>query len=174
MPNDEIEEFLKRAAQRRQSKAAGKPAPPAPKPRPEYTDARSERLPRAEPINEPRPKNRRDEEVVDAIVLEDPLDGQSVAEHVKGLKRERATRSSEAKARRSGGSVAPVDAVPVVTQVDPNAPRQRAPSIAPQTAIADNGGITPIDRLITLLRQPDGMVQAVLLQEILKRPTDRW
>lgn len=188
MPDD-IEDFLKRAAQRRQAKTTpAKPAadpaqaplsqPPqaqrsqaapaqptsSPRPapsRPEYTSARSERIPRNRPEEEPP---------LQAILVEEegrPA-GQGVAEHMQRLKKQRTKATKEADNRRAGGSVQPV--VPASQYVVP----ERAPSVAPQITTGDNSGFTASDRLITMLRQPEGMLQAILLQEILTRPEHRW
>ena len=178
MPDD-IEDFLKRAAQRRQAKTT--PAKPAADPaqaplsqppqaqraqarpvssRPEYTSARSERIPRNRP---------EEEQPLQAILVEESTPaGQGVAEHMQRLKKQRTKATKEADSRRAGGSVQPV--VPASQYVAP----ERAPSVAPQTTTGDNSGFTASDRLITMLRQPEGMLQAILLQEILTRPEHRW
>jgi hypothetical protein len=179
MPDD-IEDFLKRAAQRRQAKTTpadpaqapqaqrtqATPAPPTSSPRPapsrpEYTSARSERIPRNRP---------EEEQPLQAILVEEegrPA-GQGVAEHMQRLKKQRTKATKEADNRRAGGSVQPV--VPTSQYVVP----ERAPSVAPQITTGDNSGFTASDRLITMLRQPEGMLQAILLQEILTRPEHRW
>ena len=176
MPDD-IEDFLTRAAQRRQAKTT--PAKPAADPvqaqpvqrtqapparpvssRPEYTSARSERIPRNRP---------EEEQPLQAILVEESTPaGQGVAEHMQRLKKQRTKATKEADSRRAGGSVQPV--VPASQYVAP----ERAPSVAPQTTTGDNSGFTASDRLITMLRQPEGMLQAILLQEILTRPEHRW
>lgn len=163
MPSDDIEEFLKRAAQRRQSKPATAP-PPAPA-RPEYTDARSERVPR----------NRDDDAPVQAILVEDVRPEESVAAHMKGLSKKRAQSERQSNRRRAGGSVKPVDAPPSPKSLESvYAPQTLAPSIAPQTIVGDNAGFTVADRMVTMLQKPEGMMQAMLLHEILRRPEERW
>lgn len=180
MPDD-IEDFLKRAAQRRQAKSTSAPTPPGPaqaqplparpapvKPvatqRPEYTDARTERIPR----------NRADQErPLQAILIDDDDPGTGVAEHMEKLKKQRTKAAKAAEAKRAGGTVKPVTPAPVASSASYVAP-ERAPSVAPQTTTGDNAGFTVSDRLITMLRQPEGMMQAILLQEILKRPEHRW
>jgi hypothetical protein len=181
MPDD-IEDFLKRAAQRRQAKTtpskpaadpAQAPLSPAPQAqraqapparpassRPEYTSARSERIPRNRP---------EEEQPLQAILIEESTPaGQGVAEHMQRLKKQRSKATKDADTRRAGGSVQPV--VPASQYVVP----ERAPSVAPQITTGDNSGFTASDRLITMLRQPEGMLQAILLQEILTRPEHRW
>jgi hypothetical protein len=163
MPPDDIEDFLKRAAQRRQAKAAqtppAKPIPVAPQ-RPEYTSARTERVPR----------NRVENDVpMQAILIDDEV-SEPVAKHLTQLKNERLNAAKAAEARRAGGSVRPVD--PVVSR--PYTAPERAPNVAPKVSSGDNMGFTATDRLITMLRQPEGMMQAILLNEILTRPEHRW
>ncbi len=169
MPDD-IEDFLKRAAQRRQAKSAQapppkpappKPAPPRPAPvaqsRPEYTSARTERIPRNHPDNEvPMQAILVDEDVVEPV-----------SKHVSQLKRERVNATKAAEVRRAGGAVKPVA---VQAYVVP----ERAPNVASKVSTGDNAGFTATDRLITMLRQPEGMMQAILLNEILTRPEHRW
>jgi hypothetical protein len=175
MPDD-IEDFLKRAAQRRQTKASSSPAPasspakPAPvkplaAPRPEYTSARTERIPR----------NRvEDEQPLQAILIEDDNQtGEGVAKHMESLKKQRTKAAKVAEEKRAGGTVKPLPAAPAASTGGYVVP-DRAPSVAPQTMTGDNAGFTVSDRLITMLRQPEGMMQAILLQEILKRPEHRW
>ena len=163
MPDD-IEDFLKRAAQRRQAKAAQtpppKPAAVAPQ-RPEYTSARSERVPRNRPENEVP---------VQAILIEDEA-VEPVAKHISQLQKERLKAARETAARRAGGTVKPVDTKAVSqAYVVP----ERAANVAPKVTTGDNQGFTATDRLVTMLRQPEGMMQAILLNEILTRPEHRW
>jgi hypothetical protein len=166
MPNNDIEEFLKRAAQRRQAKTPQVPAPaPVSTPRPEYTSAKTERIPRA----------KQDDTPVQAILLEDDEVIESVARHLKGLDTQRAAKTREANQRRAGGTVKPVEPAQGAAsrEVVYEAPK-RAPSVAPQTIVGDNAGFTVADRLVTMLQKPEGMMQAMLLNEILKRPEERW
>ncbi len=159
----DIEEFLRRAAQRRQAKAAQTPPPPAAATRrPEYTTARTERMPR----------NRTDEEIpVAAILLDDEDYSEPVAKHVQVLDQQRQRAERADAARRAGGTVKPVPvAIPEVAYAVP----ERQASLAPQTITTDGAGFSVADRLITMLRQPDGLMQAILLKEILQRPEERW
>ncbi|MGV3483227.1 MAG: hypothetical protein ACO1RT_02280 [Planctomycetaceae bacterium] len=158
MPSD-IEDFLKRAAQRRQGKAP--PSPPSQAaPRPEYTDARTERIARYQS----------DEDVPMQATLVDEGPSQSVAEQLRAIEQQRLQALKEAAARRAGGSVRPVDSHGPSPYVAP----VRAPSVAPQTATGDQAGFTVADRLVTMLQKPEGMMQAILLQEIMNRPLHRW
>jgi hypothetical protein len=175
MPDD-IEDFLKRAAQRRQTKSSSSttpsnaaanttPAKPLATPRPEYTNAKTERVPRNRVENE---------QPIQAILIEDDNNtGQGVAKHMESLKKQRTKATKVADAKRAGGTVKPIPAAPLASTGAYVVP-ERAPSIAPQTMTGDNAGFTVSDRLITMLRQPEGMMQAILLQEILNRPEHRW
>lgn len=156
MSND-IEDFLKRAAQRRQAKSSQTPVPPV-KP---YATIPSDRTPR----------NRGDVVVpMQAILLDDNHSGEPVAKHMQAIEKERLRAAKDAVTRRAGGTVKPVQLPTSLTYVVP----ERTASVAPQTSTGDNMGFTVADRLITMLRQPEGMMQAMLLQEILQRPEHRW
>jgi hypothetical protein len=156
MPDD-IEDFLRRAAQRRQAKPA-QPKPPAPPPRPEYTDSRTERLPRNVVA---------DDAPIRAVLIEEVAE--PVSKHVKQLEKQRRQAEKATAVRRAGGTVKPVEPMSAAY-----VPADRAPSIAPQTSTGDDAGFTAADRLITMLQKPEGMLQAILLQEILTRPQHRW
>ena len=158
MPSD-IEDFLKRAAQRRQGKAPTSP-PTQPVVRPEYTDARTERIPR----------HQGDDDVPMQAILLDEGPSASVANQLRAAEQQRLQTLREAAARRAGGSVRPVEP----TGPSPYVPPARAASVAPQTSSGDNAGFTVADRLVTMLQKPEGMMQAILLQEILNRPQHRW
>jgi len=166
MPNNDIEEFLRRAAQRRQAKSSQAPAssPPSVSARPEYTSAKSERIPR----------NRDDEAPIQAVLVDEDVFSESVADHMKGLSKKRAQTTKQSDERRAGGTVKPVEPPSMVSGDSFYVAKERAPSVAPQTVVGDASGFTVADRLVTMLRQPEGMMQAILLQEILKRPEDRW
>ncbi len=169
---DDIEDFLKRAAQRRQAKASqSSPAPP-PAPRPEYSDSRTERRPRNVPS---------DDTPIQATLVDEATE--PLNEHLQQIERQRIRVLVQAAKRRAGGTVKPVsmaeDSVPTVTAPTPTAQvdRNAMPAtmmIRPVTITGDDAGFTAMDRLVTMLRQPEGMLQAVLLQEILRRPTERW
>lgn len=53
------------------------------------------------------------------------------------------------------------------------APEGRPASIGPSEAVSSQGGATA-DSLRALLKSPAGMRNAVLLNEILRRPTENW
>lgn len=162
MPDD-IEDFLKRAAQRRQAKSTQPaPVPLAPaSSRPEYTNARLERIPRS---------RNDDDQPVQAVLVDERESRESVARQLRAADQQRLQAVRVTAARRAGGTVKPVEPA-----VQPSyAAAERAPSIAPQTARGDNMGFTAADRLVTMLQKPEGMFQAILLQEILQRPEHRW
>ena len=158
MPNDNIEDFLKRAAQRRQSKTVPAPQPPSGR-RPEYTDARTERGPRHRSEEESAPLQ---------AILVDEVPSQSVAEQLRAAEQQRLQALRAAAARRAGGVVKPAAAQSASVSTP------RAASVAPQILTSNDAGFTAADRLVTMLQHPEGMLQAILLNEVLKRPEHRW
>lgn len=145
MPND-LEDFLRRAAQRRQQKAAQEKQQ-APQPRrepPQYTDSRTERVARnVEP----------DEQVQVADVVEDPLHSYAARlQQVEDAKRAAAHVQREAK--RTSDQLA----------------KKSAKQLRRTSAATGN----PATDLITMLKSPGGMQQAILLREIFDRPEHRW
>lgn len=144
----DLEDFLRRAAQRRQAKAAeteAAPKPtPTPKPRPQYTNSRSERIPQI--VEEA-------EEILTAQFVDD--DGSSIAARMKRL----SDAKSVAAAAEAEAGVAMRKARGMLT-------RQQVERVA----FTDN----TIQGLIATLQSPGGVQQMVLLKEILDRPTHRW
>lgn len=157
----DLEEFLKRAAERRAQKQGGaapktQPKQAAPverpspvqrqtesRPRPEYTDARRERQVRA-PIEEAIP-------IAEIIEPVNPLLEQEA--RVAEAKR----RADEARKKMSKIRQSKPQAAPVMAELVPDAQG------------------SPADQLFELLKSPDGVRQAFLLREILDRPDfDRW
>lgn len=148
----DLEDFLKRAAERRAQKqqaggggGTGRPAPapkPKPKPKPEYTEARRERQIR-QAFDEPIP-------VAEVVEPVDPL-----AEKRRRLA-EAKRKAEEARARMAKQQAAIGESKPAVRGV---------------ISIPDG---TPIDQVLNLIRRPGGIQQAFLLREILERPSDRW
>ncbi len=165
----DIEEFLRRAAQRRAQQQNQPQQPPARKPAPR-------------PQSRPQPARLHDVEIIeDAEIIDaDVLSGGSVAEHVQehirgGVFDERLSRLGEdvdasddrmeehlheyfehdlgqlgAKTARASDSI-----------LDDDSPgQQRKPE-------------KPVDYL-ALLQNPQSIRQAIILNEILARPTDRW
>lgn len=194
----DIEDFLKRAAQRRQERQANQPPVPPktsqPPPRPEYTDARRERS--VSPIDD-------DDEIVIAQVVQAP-----VAERIAELKRRQAEAQSGGLDRRpvqSAGrepATRPVAPLPPTARQVPTSGRGavsdratvpgRGAATASVSATSGPGGAAQsgfmasgaqlsagaddalIEQLLSSLRNPQGLKQAVLLHEILDRPVHRW
>ncbi|HBJ35442.1 MAG TPA: hypothetical protein DDZ51_11960 [Planctomycetaceae bacterium] len=189
----DIEDFLKRAAERRQARQASRPAAPQqsqrPAARPEYTDSRRERS--------VRPRED-DDELVVAEVIEQPL-----AKRIADLKQKQAEVQAAKQSDRAG-SAAKRDAVAVESDMSRNdrnratrraadraeaalqSRRGSAPLSAPvaaQTAASQRNAIAAgqvdaggelINELLQSLKSPNGLQRAVLLHEILERPVHRW
>src|SRR5690606_19088011 len=111
----DIEDFLRRAAERRQARQANRPAPPSPPARPEYSDARRERAPQA---------RADDDELIVAEVVEDPL-SRKLAE----------LRQAQAQAQAVRQAAAPTTPVAqragVAERAAARAQAQRSPGLAP-------------------------------------------
>ncbi len=167
----DIEDFLRRAAERRQARQASKPAPPASPPsRPEYTDARRERASRS----------RDDDDLVIAEVVEEPL-----AKRLAELKHAQATAQAmrEASLRnepqradvqqsqsRSGSSHQQPRPARVSILSPSRATTQSVTSVAPGPDLQS----VAIGDLHEALKSPAGLRSAMLLHEILARPEHRW
>lgn len=134
----DLEDFLRRAAQRRQAKAAQQQQSqrPAPAQRPQYTSRQTER-------------------VVDAIIVDEPVEAEAVPEdslHARNVRLAEARKAAEvvkAEVVKAGRSGAP------------------SPSKSAPTNVS-------IGNLTQLLNQRGGLAQAFLLREILDRPEHRW
>jgi hypothetical protein len=173
----DIEDFLKRAAQRRQARQAGAPVPgPEPAPsRPEYTNARRER--------QVRPAQENDDELVVAEVIQQPL-----AQRIEELKRSQAA-AQEIRQDARQGTAARRDTATAKTEAARQArvaaqtplPAARPPqgitanstSAERQAASASHPDVL-IDELLKSLSSPGGLRKAILLHEILDRPEHRW
>jgi len=189
----DIEDFLKRAAERRQARQASRPAAPQqtqkPATRPEYTDSRRERT--------VRPREE-DDELIVAEVVEQPL-----AKRIAELKQKQADAQAVTQAGRAG-SASKRDAVAVESDMaknDRNRATRRAADRA-DAALQSRRGSTPlsaplaaqtaasqrnaaaagqadpanelIEDLLLSLKSPQGLRRAILLHEILDRPVHRW
>ena len=184
----DIEDFLRRAAERRQQRQAGKaPAPPVARQRPEYSDASRERN-----------VSRRDEDddlddVLPAEAIEEPL-----SRRIAELKRKQA----EAQSTRSVGRESSVGRNSPQTQnrnappaqirgsnsrgAEPKEPRRAAAkaddpiaTIAPAKSYAAPPPASTtvgvgIPELLRMLQTPHGLRNAILIREILERPEHRW
>jgi hypothetical protein len=144
MSND-LEDFLRRAAQRRQEKAAATPtARPVAPLRPEYAQAQSERQPRQRVVED-------DDEPVDAIIVEE-------SENPYGI-------------HAISRVVEKIDQ-PASHALSGNASSSTTSS---RTSVVTGGtSPSTVNDLIRLLSGPGGMQQAILLREILDRPEHRW
>lgn len=143
----DLEDFLKRAAERRAQKqqqggAGSRPTAPKPKPRPEYTQARRER--------QIRPVVEEAIPIAEIVESTDPM----------AEKRQRlAVAKQKADEARSRMAKQQLDI--------------HEPGAVDRGVISIAGG-TPAEQLLDLIRRPGGIQQAYLLKEILDRPVDRW
>ena len=145
----DLEDFLRRAAQRRQAKAAQSAQPAAkPRQRPQYSNSRTERVARNVESNQVR------DEILVAEVVEDDI----------ATKRDQL----EAKRERQRAETAADQAKTAATRSATN--RSPASSDASSAALSSQAGMD----LLAALRSPGGVRQAILLKEILDRPTHRW
>ena len=151
----DLEDFLKRAAERRAQKqqqagggagrgAGARPTPtpkPAARPRPEYTEAKRERQ-----IRQP---------IEDAIPIAEIVEVDHLAEKRQRLA-EAKQKAEEARSRMAQ------------QQLDIHQPK------AADRGVISIAGGSIIDQLLDLLQRPGGIEQAMVLREILDRPEDRW
>jgi len=183
----DLEDFLKRAAERRQSRQAKTPPQPQQRPaaRPEYTDARRERT--------VRPPAGDDDEIVVAQVIEEPL-----AKRIAELQRKQAEAQSARHANREG-SASRREAHPVESAMAENdrkrvarrdagraesaamsrprsdAPASKAAALGESASAAEHfDADSLIDELVASLKSPQGLRKAMLMREILDRPEHRW
>lgn len=136
MPRD-LEEFLRKAAQRRQQQRGGRPADFAA----EKPGARQERPSRVKPSVESSLASRRPSQPSKVDLADERMDAQLHDHFDHGL----------------GGLAKPTHSVTASDSNDSETDRS--------TVMTD---------LIQMLQQPEGVQQAVLLNEILNRPTHRW
>lgn len=176
----DIEDFLKRAAQRRQARQGSQPPPPPPpRPRSEYSNARNERITRAQDEYE---------DDIEPALLEEPL-----AQRLAELKRKQLAAQTAQTAKRQG-SAERRDQSPGRDQRGKAeratlkqssaakraaaSPKQASPpaSVAAATAQAAAAPVatTPVEELMRLLQTPQGLRNAFLMREILDRPEHRW
>ena len=147
----DLEDFLKRAAERRQAKATEKNRPPKRVP-PQYSDSRSERVPHNPPL---------EATVVEEVVVAEVVRASQPARKEPSL----AERAKE-RAKERGTPTADITSasLPAVNQ-----PYERAS----RSTNVESVGFSAAD-IIELLKQPGGVQQAILLREILDRPEHRW
>jgi len=143
----DLEDFLKRAAERRQAKAVEKKPSSKPAP-PQYSDRRSERV----------PPEVQDEIVEATIVAEVASDGLSARRAEQEHRDEQARHHAK----------------PAIVEAKPQEPETASFYELDSSGTNLNAvGFSAAD-LIMLLRQPGGVQQAILLREILDRPEHRW
>lgn len=152
----DLEEFLRRAAQRRRERAAQHQAQqPKPRPRPEYTDRRAERAATAQ----------YDQATEDAPLIAEVVDKEDVAETIAQVRSAVQSQSRQPAPSRQS------DVSPQKTS--PQKPAPAAVQIADEVASLPQAEVTP-EELMAWLRNPAGLKQAILIREILDRPTHRW
>lgn len=142
----DLEDFLRRAAQRRQAKAAQER---------QQASAAEKRQP-------PQYSDRKRERVVDAVIVDDVPEAELVQDDTNSLaarqrklaESKKAAAEAEAAAKKRASSV-----------------RQSRRS---QAAVAHVLSGNPSEDLLNLIKSPGGIRQAILLREILDRPEHRW
>lgn len=145
----DLEDFLRRAAQRRQQKAAQ--AQPQPQPKrvpPQYSDSRTERI--------VRPVNLDDQGPLDQPVLAAEIVDDDSSLYAQRMQKVEDARRAAASAKRVADDLA-----------------RRSSQKTPSAGSLGPTGV-PIQDLVNLLRQPGGIQQAILLREIFDRPEHRW
>ena len=148
----DLEDFLRRAAQRRQAKAADqKQAQQPTRPvRPQYSDSRTERV--ARPV-------RDDEPVLTAEIVDE-----SAESHSRQIQRMEDQRRSIEEAKK------------VARRLEEETAKKQKKSDqrgSSQSSIPQSTG-HPVADLLANFRRPGGIQQAILMREILDRPEHRW
>lgn len=172
----DIEDFLRRAAERRQARQAQKPGPPPARPaRPEYSDSRRERTAQ---WDQDAPVGDEDDAPVVAQQVDTPL-----ARKLAELKRAQAAAQAMRDAAPEDSTAAARD---VVAPLRSSVTSLRSGSGAAANLPADGRfglGVpaavaaappTVLDELRQSLGTAQGLRTAVLLHEILSRPEHRW
>ena len=155
----DLEDFLRRAAARRQAKA-GQAAAPA-QPQPQQQQSRAQRA-RQEYTNRNTERQVRQEDIVVAeVVEEDPFAArrQKIA-NAKKLAAKARAQANKAENKQKAAKASAKQAAKAASK------SKAAAKVGPEL------GGAPIDDLLKLIRQPNGIQQAVLLREILDRP--KW
>ncbi len=149
----DLEDFLRRAAQRRQAKAAQANQPAAaPRKRPQYSNSRTERVARTVETDR----------ATDEVLVAEVVDHNSINKHDRRkTSTEQQQQQQQAKAvEKQAGTAAANSATD----------RSSSKRDAASAALNSQAGI----ELLNALRSPGGVRQAILLREILDRPTHRW
>ena len=146
----DLEDFLRRAAERRKAKAeaSGQQAQPqrTQQRKPQYSDSRTERMAR----------QFDDEEIVIAEIVEDPREESSWDRRHREI--EEAKQAAAQAQKEVAKQKKKLKAQPSAVK-DGNVPE-----------VTDNSA----DALLRLLRSSGGVRQAVIIREILDRPEHRW
>ena len=146
----DLEDFLRRAAQRRQAKSAQQPQPQARRPKPQYS-------------------NRDTERVVDAVIVDEPMMAEVVAEDSSPL----AAQQGHLQESRKAAALAQAEAAKQMSQIKGRRQAKGRPAAGTGPSSLALSGVTSED-LVRLLSSPQGIKQAILLREILDRPEHRW
>ena len=142
---ESLEDFLRRAAQRRQAKSAQQSQPAPRRQPPQYSDRRTERS------VQPR---EADEVLAAEVVEDDPNSFSARLRRLEEAKQAAAKAEAEAAKKLAKAGV------------------KRGRSKSSGVALALSGN--PTQNLIRMLRHSGGIRQAILLREILDRPEHRW
>lgn len=141
----DLEDFLRRAAERRQAKAAQQQqATPAKRPRPQYSDRARERVTSVDQADE----------ILTAEIVTEP----SPAEDAIASRIRRVEEAKEVAAQ--------IEADVAKKSKNLSKPASGAPGLPLSGNMAED--------LIRMLRKPGGIQQAILLREVLDRPEHRW
>ena len=158
----DLEDFLRRAAARRQAKA-GQAAAPA-QPQPQQQQSRAQRA-RQEYTNRNTERQVRQEDIVVAeVVEEDPFAARR--QKIANAKKLAAKARAQANKAENKQKAAKASAKQAAKSAKAASKSKSAAKVGPEL------GGAPIDDLLKLIRQPNGIQQAVLLREILDRP--KW
>lgn len=166
--NTEIEQFLKRASQRRgqqPARARAASAPPVPKP-----------APKSFPPPASGPAKEKPADVV-------PIEKRDFDEVAASVQKHMGTERFESRAAHLGDDVVEVD--DAIEQHLQKVFHHRLGKLGGETASASEQGAdvqtvvvtdapSPAAAFAQLLRTPQGMRQAIVVSEILTRPADRW
>ena len=157
----DLEDFLRRAAARRQAKAGQAAAPAQPQPQQQQQQSRAQRA-RQEYTNRNTERQVRQEDIfVAEVVEEDPFAArrQKIA-NAKKLAAKARDQANKAENKQKAAKASAKQAAKAASK------SKSAAKVGPEL------GGAPIDDLLKLIRQPNGIQQAVLLREILDRP--KW
>jgi hypothetical protein len=155
--NDELSEFLRRAAEKR----TGTP-PPSLQPQAAQTAPRPRKRRQTKPVAAPR---KPEEPLAQRRVLKSSLDTREFEQRAEKL-------TSLDKGDEIGSHLRQVFDHQLGQFASEAAPQ---PVVTPAEApLADQLTISTAAELLGLLHSPQSLRQAILLNEILSRPTDRW